>query len=105
MPYVAQYQTQEPTREEVDELSGPVLLEFGTNWCPICQAIQPQLKAILGEHPQIKHVKVEDGKGRPLGRSFGVKLWPNFVVMKDGQVLRQLARPQAAELQAALREL
>jgi len=36
--------------------------------------------------------------GRRLGRSFRVKLWPNLVFMKDGAVVKQMARPSAAEM-------
>jgi thioredoxin 1 len=50
-------------------------------------------------------VKVEDGPGRPLGRSFRVRLWPNFVFLRDGRVVRQLARPSHAELEGAFRDL
>jgi thioredoxin 1 len=60
---------------------------------------------LLSRHPGIQHVKVEDGPGRPLGRSFRVRLWPNLVLMKDGVMVRQLARPTRAELEAALTEL
>jgi thioredoxin 1 len=49
----------------------------------------------------VKHLKVEDGPGRPLGRSFRVRLWPNLVFLKDGVVVRQLARPSVAELHDA----
>jgi len=90
-----------PSREDVDTMPGLVLLEFGTDWCGICRAAAPRIAALLAAHPQVKHVKVEDGPGRPLGRSFHVKLWPNLVFLKDGQVVRQLARPTNAELQQA----
>jgi thioredoxin 1 len=53
----------------------------------------------------VAHVKVEDGPGRPLGRSFRVKLWPSFVFLRDGKVLRQLARPSHDELDEAFRAL
>ena len=96
---------QAPTREEVDRASGLVLLEFGTSWCGICRAAAPRIAAMLREHPQVRHVKVEDGPGQPLGRSFGVKLWPNLVFLKDGAVVRQLARPSDAELRAAFAAL
>jgi thioredoxin 1 len=59
---------------------------------------------LLEQHPHIRHITVEDGRGKPLGRSFRVKLWPNFVLMRDGQVIRQLARPRAEELRAAVDE-
>jgi thioredoxin 1 len=82
----------------VDALRGPVLVEFGAPWCPHCQAIQPQLAGLLAKFPQVRHIKVEDGRGKPLGRSFRVKLWPNLVFMRDGQVVQQSARPEADEI-------
>ena len=93
---------QEPTRDEIDRTEGPVLLEFGTGWCPHCQALAPALAGLLREFPVVRHIKVEDGPGRPLGRSFRVKLWPNLVFLRDGQVVRQLARPRAEEVRDGL---
>src|SRR5438270_6739958 len=92
----------EPTREEIDRMSGPVLLEFGAGWCGYCQALRPHVSALLGEFPQVRHVKVEDGKGKPLGRSFRVKSWPTLVFLRDGRVVRQMARPSPAEARAGL---
>lgn len=92
----------EPTRAEIDRIEGPVLLEFGASWCPHCQALAPALAGLLREHPGVRHIKVEDGPGRPLGRSFRVKLWPNLVFLRDGQVVKQLARPRAEEVREGL---
>jgi thioredoxin 1 len=96
---------QAPTREEIDRAPGLVLLEFGTDWCGICRATAPRIASLLQQHPQVRHVKVEDGSGRRLGRSFGVRLWPNLVFLKDGVVVRQLARPGPAELSEAFAAL
>ena len=95
----------EPTRTEIDQIAGHVLLEFGASWCPYCQAIAPRLAALLERNPGIRHIKIEDGPGRPLGRSFRVKVWPNLVFLHDGQVINQLARPGEAEVEAALDDL
>jgi thioredoxin 1 len=92
----------EPTRQDVDALPGPVVLEFGAAWCGYCQALAPQLAAQLRDFPGVRHVKVEDGKGKPLGRSFRVKLWPTLVFLRDGQAVRQVARPEAAEVREGL---
>jgi thioredoxin 1 len=93
-----------PSREQIDRGTGLVLLEFGTGWCPICRALAPYVAALLDEHPEVRHVKVEDGPGRALGRSFHVRLWPNLVFLRDGAVVQQLARPTARQLQAAFAE-
>ena len=95
----------EPTREAVDSMPGPVLLEFGANWCPHCQAIQPELATLKSSHAEVRHVVVEDGPGLPLGRSFRVKLWPTLVFLNDGKVLKQLVRPGAEEMTEAFAEL
>ncbi|HUL80128.1 MAG TPA: thioredoxin, partial [Vicinamibacteria bacterium] len=47
----------------------------------------------------------EDGPGRPLGRSFQVRLWPNLVFLRDGRVVRQLARPGHDQLDEAFQAL
>lgn len=102
MPYTSQWSPESLTRADLDTTAGLTLVEFGADWCPHCQAPQAQLRAALELRPEIDHLKVEDGKGRPLGRSFAVKLWPNFVFVKDGQPVEQLARPTPEALEAAL---
>lgn len=95
----------EPTRDEVDQMPGPVVLEFGADWCPHCQAVRPVVADMRAKHPQVKHIGVADGKGQPLGRSFRVKLWPTLVFMKDGRVVSQLVRPSADEVAKGFDEL
>lgn len=57
---------------------------------------------MLKQFPQVRHLEVEDGKGKPLGRSFRVKLWPTFVFLRDGQVMKQTARPEVREVREGL---
>lgn len=87
------YATQEPTRAEVDELSGATVIEFGTPWCGWCRAAQPLIAGALASYQDVRHIKVEDGPGRPLGRSFRVKLWPTMIFLKDGRELARVTRP------------
>jgi thioredoxin 1 len=107
MPAAKEYldETHAPTREEIDHSTGRVLLEFGTPWCGICRALATRVAALLDRYPQVRHVKVEDGPGQPLGRSFGVRLWPNLVFLHDGRVVRQLARPSHDQLDEAFQAL
>jgi thioredoxin 1 len=86
-----------PSREEVDRLSGATVLEFGTPWCGYCGAAQPIIAAALTDRSAVRHVKVEDSTGKPLGRSFGVKLWPTLVFLKDGKELARSVRPRSED--------
>src|SRR6187455_2113065 len=93
----AEYLAPGPTREEVDCISGAAVLEFGTGWCGYCRAADPLVRQALAEHPDILHLKVEDGPGRRLGRSFKIKLWPTLIFLKDGKELARAVRPTSVD--------
>ncbi|GBH26901.1 thioredoxin family protein [Burkholderia vietnamiensis] len=90
------YTANAPTRAEVDALTGATVIEFGANWCGICAAAQPAIAASFAAHPAVRHLKIGAGPGRPLGRSFGVKLWPTRVFLRDGVEVARVVRPADA---------
>jgi thioredoxin 1 len=97
------YDKPEPTRAEVEAWPGAAVLEFGAGWCPHCQAAQAAIETALARFPQVRHVKIGDGKGKPLGRSFTVKLWPTLIFLKDGQEVARVVRPtEPTEILAGL---
>ena len=91
------YSEAEPKRAEVDALEGATLLEFGSPWCGYCRRTQPLIAEAFAEHPEVRHLKIADASGKRLGRSFGVKLWPTLVFLKDGKELARLVRPGDAK--------
>ena len=97
------YQTEQPERIAVDALPGITALDFGTDWCGYCKGAAPAIAEAVGGVAGVQHLKVEDGPGRKLGRSFKVKLWPTVVVLKDGVEVARVVRPaDAAEVAQAL---
>ena len=88
-----EFLAQEPARAEIDLRRGALVLEFGTPWCEHCNAAWPHVVEAFAEFPQVPLLKVEDGRGKPLGRSFGVKLWPTLVFLRDGIEVARLVRP------------
>jgi thioredoxin 1 len=92
------YSSDEPSRAEIDATAGSTVLEFGANWCGICQSAQPTIGDALAAHAAqapLRHLRIEDGPRRPLGRSFGIKLWPTLVMLKDGREVARVVRPRS----------
>lgn len=87
------YQTAAPDPAEVEAIRGLLLLDFGTDWCGHCTAARDVVDAWCGAQPSIEHLRVEDGRGRPLGRAFRVKLWPTLVLLRDGREIARVVRP------------
>lgn len=88
-----EYTADAPAREDVDALPGATVLEFGTNWCGHCTAAQPLISDAFASHRNVRHLKVEDGPGRHLGRSYRIKLWPTLVFLRDGEEIARVVRP------------
>jgi|SRR5882672_11250027 len=101
-----EYAPTEPSRAEIDKLDGSTLLEFGSPYCGYCRAAQPLISAMLADHPGVRHIKVADAKGRRLGRSFGVKLWPTLVFLGNGKEMARVVRPEdVQEIRAGLAKI
>lgn len=106
MSYTAVFEPTTLARAEVDATPGALVLEFGANWCGWCRGAQPHIQAAFDTAGAgVRHVKVEDGRGRPLGRSFGVRLWPTLIFMRDGSEVARLVRPQAADVTRIIQAL
>ncbi len=100
------YAAIEPARAQIDGLEGPALLEFGSPTCGHCRAAQGLLATALADHPSLRHIKIADGSGRLLGRSFKVKLWPTLVFLSNGLEVARLVRPNdATEIRSALAQI
>jgi len=101
MDIASYYGRTAPERAEIAALPGPTVLEFGTDWCGHCQAARPFVAQALEAAPQVRHLKIEDGPGRALGRAFRIKLWPTLVFLRDGVELARVVRPLGAGAIAA----
>ncbi len=95
--YNPEYAEEDPDPEMVRDLTGDTVLEFGAPWCGYCRNAQPALQEVLGDYPEISHIKIYDGKGKRLGRAFRVKLWPTLILLHDGEEVARLVRPSTAD--------
>jgi thioredoxin 1 len=100
------YADAEPKRAEIDALPDGTVLEFGNDWCGHCRRAQPLIVGAFAGHPNLRHLKIADASGKRLGRSFGVKLWPTLIFLKDGREVARLVRPgSGGEIRAALAKI
>lgn len=86
-------QQPEPTRTQIDAMPQPLVLEFGALYCGYCQSTQTLIASAFSGRTGFRHIKVEDGKGRRLGRMFTVKLWPTLIFLRQGKEVARLVRP------------
>ena len=82
------------SRRELEALEGSTVLDFGTSWCGVCRATAPVVAQALAAHPGVRHLAIEDGPGRSLGRSYRIKLWPTLVFLRGGHEVERLVRPR-----------
>ena len=97
MTYSAEYATDPPTRDEVEAIREPTVVEFGQPGCGHCQAAAPLIKAAFADFTGVVHLKLEDAKGRLLGRAFKVKQWPTLIFLQEGEEVARLVRPQSEQ--------
>ena len=102
MASATNYAASDLQREAADGLPGLVLLQFGTNWCGYCQNAQALIDSAMASRPNVTRHLIEDGPGRPLGRSYRIKQWPTLLLLRDGKEVGRVVRPQDAQ---ALRDL
>ena len=94
MSFVAEYTSGAPSVRDVESMAGPCFSNLGIPGAVIAVArIRSRKKLYLTNHQHVRHIRVADASGRPLGRWFGVKLWPTLVFLKDGKEMSRLVRP------------
>ena len=75
----------------------PVLLDFYADWCGPCRMVAPLIEEIANENPQYVVAKINVDDDPALAQQFGIVSIPTLIVMKNGEVVQQVAgaRPKA----------
>ncbi len=81
----------------VKQSEKPVLLDFYADWCGPCRMVAPIIEEIARENEQYLVAKVNVDEVPALAQQFGIVSIPTLIVMKNGEVVQQVAgaRPKA----------
>ncbi len=83
--------TQDTYSQEVQNHSGPVLIDFYTPTCPPCRAMAPLLDQIANERGEkLKVVKIDASTEPGLASEFNIRAVPTFVLLDKGALKKQL---------------
>jgi thioredoxin 2 len=92
LPPIAEPIDADPTTfdEIVDGARVPVLIDFWAAWCGPCRMAAPEIKRTAEQMAGRAIVlKVDTERWPALAQRFNVMSIPNFVVLKNGRVVRQ----------------
>jgi len=65
-----------------------VLIDFHATWCGPCQTLAPILEDIKSDFgDQIKLIKIDVDKNKPLAAQFGIRSVPTLMLFKNGDRL------------------
>jgi thioredoxin 1 len=82
----------------------PVFVDFWAEWCAPCRAMSPYVDKLAGEYgAKLKVLKINTSDNSEVPARYGITAIPTFLILKRGQVVKQLVGSQSyANLKAAV---
>ena len=90
----------ELTNKEFEEFNkeGLVLIDFSAEWCMPCLTMSPIIDKLSEKFKgKIKFIKINVGENQELAQKFNVSSIPNFVLLKDGEIIDQFIGSRSSE--------
>ena len=91
--------TDKSFQKEVLQNLGPVLVEFGAEWCGPCHMIAPILKDLASEFKgKIKICQIDIDANKQIANQHGIQGIPTFLFFKSGEVVGHLVGVVSKEM-------
>lgn len=75
---------------EVEQATGPVVVDFTATWCPPCKMLAPIFDKVAGAYEgKVRFVKVDVDQSPDVAAKYGVSTIPNLLYFSAGQVVDQ----------------
>ncbi|MEM7305249.1 MAG: thioredoxin [Planctomycetota bacterium] len=73
----------------------PVLVDFWAEWCAPCRAMGPYVDKLAEEYNgRLRVMKINTQDNPEVPAKYGITAIPTFLVIKDGEVVKQLVGSQ-----------
>lgn len=70
--------------------SRTLICDFSASWCGPCKMLEPVLKKLEKEHPDIVFAKVDIDENEGLSDAHKIQAVPTILFVKKGKVLRRI---------------
>lgn len=67
-----------------------IAVKFWASWCGPCKQMNPSIKKIEDEFPNVKFLSVEIEQVPEIAQRFRIKSLPSILLLKDGQEIKRI---------------
>ena len=83
--------------EEVLKAEGLVVVDLYADWCGPCKMMGPVLESLSEDYEDVKFAKLNVDDNPDIAAKYGVQSIPNFLFIKNGELVDQLVGAKDSE--------